>query len=79
MNFHANQSLAAAVFQPFLSSRRSIVSDECVAPSSVKPKKERIKRGKDEKEAAVVLTNRQTQDANDEVSVALEVYPTQYV
>ncbi|KAL6731697.1 hypothetical protein Aduo_002534 [Ancylostoma duodenale] len=54
-------------------SLRSIVSEDCIAPSSVKPKKERIKRGKDEKEAAVVLTNRQTQNADDEVSVALEL------
>ncbi|RCN26583.1 Nse4 protein, partial [Ancylostoma caninum] len=54
-------------------SLRSIVSEDCIAPSTVKPKKERIKRGKDEKEAAVVLTNRQTQSADDEVSVALEL------
>ncbi|EPB70696.1 Nse4 [Ancylostoma ceylanicum] len=54
-------------------SLRSIVSEDCAAPSSVKPKKERIKRGKDEREAAVVLTNRQTQNADDEVSVALEL------
>ncbi|VDN27570.1 unnamed protein product [Cylicostephanus goldi] len=51
---------------------RSIVSDDYAAPQ-LKPKKERIKRGKDEKEAAVVLTNRQTQNNDDELSVAKEL------
>ncbi|CAJ0595492.1 unnamed protein product [Cylicocyclus nassatus] len=51
---------------------RSIVSDDYAA-AQLKPKKERIKRGKDEKEAAVVLTNRQTQNVDDELSVAKEL------
>ncbi|KHJ84722.1 Nse4 [Oesophagostomum dentatum] len=50
---------------------RPVVSEECAPP--LKPKKERIKRAKDEKEAAVVLTNRQNQDADEEISVAKEL------
>ncbi|KIH64371.1 Nse4 protein [Ancylostoma duodenale] len=74
---NAERTVTAASFADALflivKDLRSIVSEDCIAPSSVKPKKERIKRGKDEKEAAVVLTNRQTQNADDEVSVALEL------
>ncbi|ETN75940.1 Nse4 [Necator americanus] len=52
---------------------RSIVVEDTAESCSMKPKKERAKRGKDEKEAAVVLTNKQNQGDDDEISVAKEL------
>ncbi|KAK6009183.1 Nse4 [Ostertagia ostertagi] len=54
-------------------SLRSVVSYDIAPPASQITKKERLKRGKDTQEAAVVLSSKQAESVDDEVSVAQEL------
>ncbi|KAK5972761.1 hypothetical protein GCK32_003851 [Trichostrongylus colubriformis] len=54
-------------------SLRSVVSYDTSPPASQIAKKERMKRGKDVQEAAVVLSSKQNESVDDEVSVAQEL------